>query len=54
MPQRPSNSWPGASTMRSCPLRNASGGQVIGSTATPLVRRNGSGSASPVKTCSHG
>ena len=54
IPQRPSNSWPGASTMRSCPLRNASGGQVIGSTATPLVRRSGSGSASPVKTCSHG
>ena len=47
-PQVPVNESPGSSRISASPVRNAFGGQVIGSTARP--RRSTSGSGSPVKT----
>ena len=48
MPQALVNDWPGSRRTRSCPLRNAFGGQVMGSTAR--LRRSTSGSGSPVNS----
>ena len=42
------NEWPGSSRISASPLRNAFGGQVIGSTA--MLRRSTSGSGSPVNS----
>lgn len=53
IPQGAANSWPGSRTSRSSPELKAFGGQVIGSTAMPLTRRDVRGSESPVKTCTH-
>ena len=41
-PQEPCQDSPGSSSTRSVPVRNASGGQVMGSTATAFRRRCGS------------
>src|SRR5690606_8890981 len=49
-PQLARQGCPGASAITSRPERNASGGQVIGSTATDRRYRCG-GSESPVNTC---
>ena len=49
-PQVAVHSPPGSRAIRSLPERSASGGQVIGSTATALRRRSGGWSVSPVKT----
>lgn len=46
-------SWPGGSVTRSFPLLNASGGQVIGSTARPNRFASG-GTRSAVWSCTHG
>ena len=48
MPQAPLNEVPVSSLIRASPVRNAFGGQVIGSTAR--LRRWTSGSGSPVKS----
>src|ERR1043165_7782361 len=52
MPQDAGHVCPGASTMRSRPDRNASGGHVIGSMATDRRWRSPD-SVSPGKTCPH-
>jgi hypothetical protein len=51
MPQVPVVDSPGASRTTASPERNASGGQVIGSTASPRRRRDGGSTTSPVNTC---
>src|SRR5262244_4170468 len=48
MPHVPVNDEPGFSLIRASPVRNAFGGQVIGSTAR--LRRRTSGSGSPLKS----
>jgi hypothetical protein len=48
MPHVPMNEEPGFSLIRASPVRNAFGGQVIGSTAR--LRRRTSGSGSPLKS----
>src|SRR5262249_7705920 len=48
MPHEPVNEEPGFSLIRASPVRNAFGGQVIGSTAR--LRRPMSGSGSPLKS----
>src|SRR5262245_40444238 len=48
MPHVPVNEEPGFSLIRDSPIRNAFGGQVIGSTAR--LRRPTSGSESPLKS----
>jgi hypothetical protein len=48
MPHVPVNDEPGFSLIRDSPVRNAFGGQVIGSTAR--LRRRTSGSGSPLKS----
>jgi hypothetical protein len=52
MPQLLVNDRPGSRRMRSCPVRNAFGGQVMGSTAR--LRRSTSGRTSPVNSIRYG
>jgi hypothetical protein len=49
MPQLARQGVPGSRAMRSRPLRNASGGQVIGSRANDFLRLPGGLMVSPVK-----
>jgi len=49
IPQVPANVSPGSSRITSSPVRNAFGGQVIGSTASARLATSGRGS--PVKSC---
>src|SRR5205823_8970502 len=49
IPQMLAVAWPGPRATMPSPLRNALGGQVMGSTARPRRRRAGS-RVSPVKT----
>ena len=52
MPHLPVNDWPGSRRIRSFPVWNAFGGQVMGSTAR--LRRSMSGSGSPVNSMRYG
>ena len=52
IPHSAVNAAPGSSVITDSPLRNAFGGQVIGSTA--MLRRATSGSGSPLKTITYG
>ena len=51
IPQERVTLAPGSRVIRSSPVTNALGGQVIGSIAI-AVRRRAGGSGSPVNTCS--
>ena len=53
IPHLPVNEAPGSSRIKSFPVRNAFGGQVIGSTAR-LRRRRALGSVSPLKIIKYG
>ena len=52
IPQSPTHDAPGSSAISASPVRNAFGGQVIGSTAR--LRRPTSESASPVNSITYG